>query len=67
MGRDADLMHDLLARALAAGTPGVNFLLYGPPDTGKTEFAKVLAHKLGAVGEMDRDGGDRRGANGFPN
>jgi transitional endoplasmic reticulum ATPase len=62
LGRDADLMRDLLARALAAGTPGVNILLYGPPGTGKTEFAKVLACEVGArlraVGETDEFGGE---------
>jgi len=60
MGRDADLIRNLLTRSLVAGTPGVNILLYGPPGTGKTEFAKVLACSLGvhlrAVGETDDDG-----------
>ena len=40
----------------------MNILLYGPPGTGKTEFAKVLASKIGAelraVGEADDEGGE---------
>ena len=62
LGRDADLMHDLLSSALASNTAGVNILLYGPPGTGKTEFAKVLTRRIGAVlravGETDDDGGE---------
>ncbi len=62
LGRDADLMRDMLSHALVRGTPGVNILLYGPPGTGKTEFAKVLAREVGAelraVGESDDDGGE---------
>ena len=62
LGSDADLMRDLLSRALAGRRPGVHILLYGPPGTGKTEFAKVLACKIGAdllaVGETDDDGGE---------
>ncbi|MDO5757609.1 MAG: AAA family ATPase [Rhodobacterales bacterium] len=62
LGRDADLMHDLVSKALANSTPGVNILLYGPPGTGKTEFAKVLARKVGAVlravGETGDEGGE---------
>lgn len=62
LGRDADLMRDLLSRALAERKPGVHILLYGPPGTGKTEFAKVLAREVGAdlraVGETDDDGGE---------
>ena len=38
----------------------MNVLLHGPPGTGKTEFCKVLAARLGAtlysVGEADDDG-----------
>ena len=62
LGRDADLMRDLLTCALASAVPGVNILLYGPPGTGKTEFAKVLAREIGAdlraVGESDDEGGE---------
>ena len=62
LSRDADLMRELLSKALAKRQPGVHILLYGPPGTGKTEFAKVLAHEVGAelraVGETDDDGGE---------
>ena len=62
LGRDAELMRDLLTHALASGAVGVNILLYGPPGTGKTELAKVLTHEIGAelraVGESDDDGGE---------
>lgn len=62
LGRDAEIMRDLTARALANRARGVNILLYGPPGTGKTEFAKVLASEVGAelraVGEADDDGGE---------
>jgi SpoVK/Ycf46/Vps4 family AAA+-type ATPase len=62
LGYDADLMRDLLSRALAQSKPGIHILLYGPPGTGKTEFAKVLAREIGAelraVGEADDDGGE---------
>ena len=59
---EADLLRDLLARALTNRTQGINILLYGPPGTGKTEFAKVLAREIGAdlraVGEADDQGGE---------
>ncbi len=61
LGRDADLMRDLLSSTLASRKSGINILLYGPPGTGKTEFAKVLAAEIGAVlrsvGETDDEGG----------
>lgn len=57
---EAELLRNLLKRALSQKTPGVNILLYGPPGTGKTELAKVLAREVGArlraVGETDKDG-----------
>jgi AAA+ superfamily predicted ATPase len=62
LGRDAELMRDLLSCALVQRKPGMHILLYGPPGTGKTEFAKVLAREVGAdlraVGETDDDGGE---------
>lgn len=60
LGRDAEIIRDLVRRAMADRARGVNILLYGPPGTGKTEFAKVLAHEIGAelraVGETDDNG-----------
>jgi len=62
LSHDAELMRELLSRALARRQPGVHILLYGPPGTGKTEFAKVLAREVGAelraVGETDEEGGE---------
>ena len=57
---DRDHVERLLAGALDTGAPGVNVLLHGPPGTGKTEFCKVLADRLGvtlfSAGETDEDG-----------
>jgi transitional endoplasmic reticulum ATPase len=57
LGPLPDLAARLVRGALETGAPGVNLLLYGPPGTGKTEFARVLAERLGAhalfVGEVD--------------
>lgn len=44
---DFTLARQLLAKAAATGTPGVNVLLYGPPGTGKTELAMTLAEAAG--------------------
>ncbi len=57
---DRDHVETLLKGALDSRAPGVNILLHGPPGTGKTEFCKVLAERLGftlySVGEADEDG-----------
>ena len=60
VARDRDHIERVLEGALESGAPGVNILLYGAPGTGKTEFCKVLAERLGVslytVGESDEKG-----------
>ena len=55
-----DHVETLIRGALDKRAPGVNILLHGPPGTGKTEFCKVLAERLGvtlySVGEADESG-----------
>ncbi len=55
-----DHIERLLQGALEQRAAGVNVLLHGPPGTGKTEFCKTLAKRLGvtlySVGETDEDG-----------
>ncbi|MCZ8186214.1 MAG: AAA family ATPase [Beijerinckiaceae bacterium] len=60
LGAQGDFALKLLDGAMRRLEPGINILLHGAPGTGKTEFCKVLAHRLGArlhaVGEADADG-----------
>ena len=57
-----DHVENLLRGALRAGETGVNILLHGPPGTGKTEFCRTMAAKLGVplfgVGERDKGAGE---------
>jgi len=57
---DKERLLSFLTAAIKQKLPGVNILLWGPPGTGKTEFCKTLAAKLGAslysVCEEDSDG-----------
>ena len=50
----------LLRGALRAGAKGVDVLVHGEPGTGKTEFCRTLARRLGVtlytVGESDDEG-----------
>ena len=42
-----ELCQNLLTESMATQRRGVNVLIYDPPGTGKTEFARTLAHTLG--------------------
>lgn len=57
-----DHVENLLRGALRAGETGVNILLHGPPGTGKTEFCRTMAARLGvplfSIGERDKRGGE---------
>ncbi len=57
-----DHVEALLRGAFRTGRKGVNVLVYGEPGTGKTEFCRTLARRLGVplytVGESDDDGGE---------
>ena len=55
-----DHVEGLIRGALRAGAKGVNVLVHGEPGTGKTEFCRTLARRLGVtlyvVGESDEEG-----------
>ncbi len=58
-----DHVERLIRGALQARATGVNVLLYGPHGTGKTEFCRALAERLGvpmySVGEGDHSNAGR--------
>ena len=62
LGQNRDDVESLLRGALERGRRGVNILVHGAPGTGKTEFCRVLAARIGAdlfsVGEVDESGGE---------
>lgn len=57
---DHSALQSFIQGVNAAGIEGINFLFYGEPGTGKTEFVKLLAHaaelKLYEVAFTDADG-----------
>lgn len=59
LGQDRDILCGLLQKAVQKGIKGINFLFYGIPGTGKTEFAKSLCRRCGldlySVGEFCPD------------
>ncbi|MCY4058073.1 MAG: AAA family ATPase [Gammaproteobacteria bacterium] len=60
LAQSRDDVERMLRGALDRGVRGVNILVHGPPGTGKTEFCRVLAHRLGvnlfSIGEADECG-----------
>lgn len=44
LGKERDTVHKILLAANKNKTKGINILLYGPPGSGKTEFAKLIAN-----------------------
>lgn len=60
VAQSRDHVERLIQGALNSREAGVNILVYGPHGTGKTQFCRSLAQRLGvamfAIGEADEDG-----------
>lgn len=60
LGEMADYARNYLATAVRERERGINLILYGPPGSGKTEFARLLAKSIGAAA-YEVDAGDDKG------
>jgi len=49
LSQDLEIAGRMLETAWQQRRPGVNLLLYGAPGLGKTQFARLLAHRYGAA------------------
>lgn len=62
LGGIMDLAAEMLTGAITTKAAGINVLLHGPVGTGKIEFAKALAARVGlriwSVGETDEEDGE---------
>jgi len=62
LGQDRELLAKIVGKASCNREIGINVLFYGKPGTGKTEFCKTLADRLGlslyAVMEADSNNGE---------
>jgi len=65
LSKDLAILECYLREALAARRKGVNVLIHGVPGTGKTQFVRVLAQRLGGrlfeVATEDEDGDPLKG------
>ncbi len=64
LGKDLDMIADILKTAVETGERGVNILVYGPAGGGKTELSRTIAKKIGlpvfSIGEAEGSGQDKK-------